>query len=114
MKKHFAPLRRIFGILGDALDLYINKEHKKESLEYIPSSEVNDDGSRRKEEEIADVEDYVDVDFIIPELPQGEKLTINIHSTWGDRHYVGLNGIEIFSKTGQPVAIKKVSSRPGF
>ena len=51
-----------------------------------------------------------DSDFIIPELPSGSKMELNIHSTWGDRHYLGLNGIEIFSSTGEPVSVAKVIS----
>jgi hypothetical protein len=49
-----------------------------------------------------------DSDFIIPELPSGSKMDLNIHSTWGDRHYLGLNGIEVFSNTGEPVSVVKV------
>ncbi|XP_049938439.1 katanin-interacting protein-like isoform X1 [Schistocerca serialis cubense] len=51
-------------------------------------------------------------DFIIPELPGGTHLAINIKSTWGDRHYLGLNGIEIFSGNGEPVDIQKISADP--
>lgn len=47
-------------------------------------------------------------DFIIPELPSGIELTLDITSTWGDRHYVGLNGIEIFSVTGELVPVAQV------
>jgi len=50
-------------------------------------------------------------DFVIPELPFGKELTVNIRSTWGDRYYVGLNGIEIFTSTGEPPAISKVMYR---
>ncbi|XP_077263294.1 katanin-interacting protein-like isoform X1 [Temnothorax americanus] len=46
--------------------------------------------------------------FIIPELPSGDSLIIDILSTWGDKHYVGLNGIEIFSNTGEPARIKEI------
>ncbi|MCJ8729076.1 hypothetical protein PDJAM_G00012230 [Pangasius djambal] len=42
-------------------------------------------------------------EFEIPVLPQGRHLVIRILSTWGDRRYVGLNGVEIFSASGQPV-----------
>jgi hypothetical protein len=48
-------------------------------------------------------------DFIIPELPRGKLLAINIRSTWGDTHYVGLNGIEVFSNAGTLVEVNKVS-----
>ncbi|XP_073974517.1 katanin-interacting protein-like isoform X3 [Rhodnius prolixus] len=48
-------------------------------------------------------------DFIIPELPSGRHMKFDITSTWGDRHYVGLNGIEIFSVTGELV---QISSNP--
>ena len=47
-------------------------------------------------------------DFSIPELPGGQNMVINIKTTWGDQHYVGLSGIEIFADTGKPVAIAKV------
>ena len=39
----------------------------------------------------------------IPVLPSGRKLTINILSTWGDRHYLGLMGLEFFDKKGRAV-----------
>lgn len=48
--------------------------------------------------------------FIVPELPCGKILIIDILSTWGDKHYVGLNGIEIFADTGQLVSINKVNN----
>ncbi len=47
--------------------------------------------------------------FTIPELPTGEQLVLNLKTTWGDRHYVGLNGIEVFSSEGYLVPIKKVN-----
>eukprot|EP00118_Oscarella_pearsei_P020109 m.216669 g.216669 ORF g.216669 m.216669 type:complete len:1550 (+) comp39873_c0_seq26:136-4785(+) len=50
--------------------------------------------------------------FVIPELPTGRRLTIDIRSTWGDQHYVGLNGIEVFSSSGKPVEIKEISANP--
>lgn len=37
-------------------------------------------------------------------------MVINIKTTWGDQHYVGLSGIEIFADTGKPVPIAKVFS----
>ena len=42
-------------------------------------------------------------------FPSGSVLEIKIHTTWGDRHYVGLTGIELFSDTGSPVTINHVS-----
>ncbi|CAJ0917156.1 unnamed protein product [Ranitomeya imitator] len=51
-------------------------------------------------------------DFEIPVLPYGQHLCIKITSTWGDRHYVGLNGIEIFSSTGNPVKVVKIEADP--
>lgn len=35
-------------------------------------------------------------DFIIPTLPKGKEISIEIHSNWGDLNRVGMNGIEIF------------------
>ncbi|XP_077172354.1 katanin-interacting protein isoform X2 [Paroedura picta] len=51
-------------------------------------------------------------EFKIPVLPFGQRLRIAIRSTWGDRHYVGLNGIELFSSEGRPVPIAKVRANP--
>ncbi|KAM4024927.1 katanin-interacting protein isoform 2-T2 [Anomaloglossus baeobatrachus] len=51
-------------------------------------------------------------DFEIPVLPYGQRLCIKITSTWGDRHYVGLNGIEIFSSSGNPVKILRIEADP--
>ncbi|CAF1052117.1 unnamed protein product [Adineta ricciae] len=50
--------------------------------------------------------------FTIPELPVGEQLVFNLKTTWGDRHYVGLNGIELFSGEGHPILIKKIAADP--
>ncbi|XP_060116845.1 katanin-interacting protein [Heteronotia binoei] len=51
-------------------------------------------------------------EFKIPVLPFGQRLRIDIWSTWGDRHYVGLNGIELFSSEGQPVPIATIRADP--
>ena len=41
----------------------------------------------------------------IPTLPSGKHLLINILSTWGDKHYVGLMGLELFDQHGSKVSI---------
>ncbi|XP_015753722.1 PREDICTED: uncharacterized protein KIAA0556-like [Acropora digitifera] len=52
------------------------------------------------------------IDLEIPTLPKGRQLTINIKNTWGDRHYVGLNGIEVFTEFGKPAEIAEISADP--
>lgn len=41
----------------------------------------------------------------IPESPRGRMLQIWIETTWGDRHYVGLSGLDIFDGQGAPVRL---------
>ncbi|KAK7501363.1 hypothetical protein BaRGS_00007488, partial [Batillaria attramentaria] len=53
-----------------------------------------------------------DDSFVIPELPSGQELVINIQSTWGDKHYVGLTSIQVFASTGEQVQVKKISAEP--
>uniref|UniRef100_A0A670ZCY2 Katanin interacting protein n=1 Tax=Pseudonaja textilis TaxID=8673 RepID=A0A670ZCY2_PSETE len=57
-----------------------------------------------------DLED--ESEFKIPILPHGQHLKIDIRSTWGDRHYVGLNGLELFSSKGEPIQIVKITANP--
>ncbi|XP_070617660.1 katanin-interacting protein isoform X2 [Erythrolamprus reginae] len=51
-------------------------------------------------------------EFKIPVLPHGQRLHIDIRSTWGDRHYVGLNGLELFSSKGEPIQVARVAASP--
>ncbi|XP_040923072.1 katanin-interacting protein isoform X2 [Toxotes jaculatrix] len=66
-----------------------------------PCEGPDDDQSMEREDE-----------FEIPVLPQGQRLVINILSTWGDRHYVGLNGLEVFSSSGEPLRPAHIRADP--
>eukprot|EP01065_Artemidia_motanka_P004192 TRINITY_DN1200_c0_g4_i1.p1 TRINITY_DN1200_c0_g4~~TRINITY_DN1200_c0_g4_i1.p1 ORF type:complete len:1005 (+),score=372.50 TRINITY_DN1200_c0_g4_i1:62-3076(+) len=44
-------------------------------------------------------------EFRIPELPEGRVLRTNVLTTWGDPHYVGLSGIELFDRNGDPIEV---------
>ncbi|CAF4112496.1 unnamed protein product, partial [Didymodactylos carnosus] len=59
-----------------------------------------------------DTSNVHDNEFTIPELPEGQQLVFNLKTSWGDRHYIGLNGIEIFSSGGFPVVIRKITADP--
>ncbi|XP_066597442.1 protein KATNIP homolog [Prorops nasuta] len=94
---------------------------------HTPSKKVNKYSVQDNEFNNADLEKNMDVsyiqesyneeryfqeqffeNFIVPELPSGKKLVIEILSTWGDREYVGLNGIEIFSNCGEIIAVNEI------
>ncbi|KAL4471398.1 hypothetical protein ABPG74_008291 [Tetrahymena malaccensis] len=42
-------------------------------------------------------------------LPRGFCFRFNIHSTWGDAHYCGLNGIEFYDSFGNPIIQKRLA-----
>ncbi|XP_022092559.1 protein KIAA0556-like isoform X2 [Acanthaster planci] len=66
----------------------------------------------RKLAQLEEAKDDSSDEFEIPLLPMGQRLTINIRTTWGDKHYIGLNGIEIFKSDGEPVNIVEISADP--
>ncbi|XP_044836390.1 katanin-interacting protein isoform X4 [Mauremys mutica] len=96
---------------GDIFDEFLHQqkisrhgEHqlvRKEGIQVLP---------KRQEENYMETDDGND--FKIPVLPYGRHLIIDIKSTWGDRHYVGLNGIEVFTSKGEPVQISKIKAEP--
>jgi hypothetical protein len=44
--------------------------------------------------------------FCIPHCPSGRVLELRISSTWGDQHYMGLAGIELFDDRGQLLTVR--------
>lgn len=44
-------------------------------------------------------------DYVVPYLPAGTLVTIVIHSTCGDVHYVGLNGLALLDEDGNEIAL---------
>ncbi|NXU40502.1 K0556 protein, partial [Drymodes brunneopygia] len=95
---------------GDIFDEFLHQQkisrpgeqQRKEGLQTLPK--------RQEEENFVEIQDGSD--FKIPVLPHGQHLVIDIRTTWGDRHYVGLNGIEVFSSKGEPVQIAKITAEP--
>ena len=106
----------------DILDEYLNSERNKPKAPKEPTiaeepemSDAPDYGAQTMElveQELMEQEALVAGEFEIPELPQGRELVLDIKSTWGDRHYVGLNGVEFFTSTGELAAVAKVWAEP--
>ncbi|NWX46747.1 K0556 protein, partial [Steatornis caripensis] len=97
---------------GDIFDEFLQQQKINWPGEYQQMRrEVLQTMPKRQEEEDS-VEAHDGNDFKIPVLPYGQHLVIDIRTTWGDRHYVGLNGIEVFSSKGEPVQISKIRAEP--
>uniref|UniRef100_A0A8C9LDZ1 KIAA0556 n=1 Tax=Pavo cristatus TaxID=9049 RepID=A0A8C9LDZ1_PAVCR len=97
---------------GDIFDEFLHQQKISRPGEYhLVRKEGVQTLPKRREEE-SSVEAHDGNDFKIPVLPYGQHLVIDIQTTWGDRHYVGLNGIEVFSSKGEPVQISKITAEP--
>ncbi|XP_054549757.1 katanin-interacting protein isoform X3 [Talpa occidentalis] len=96
---------------GDILDEFLQQQKSSRHSDQPPLWK-----EQKQEPEAGQFNHCVETDdgsdFKIPVLPSGQHLVIDITSTWGDRHYVGLNGIEIFSSKGEPVRIASIQADP--
>ncbi|KAK7112200.1 hypothetical protein V1264_011687 [Littorina saxatilis] len=90
--------RLSLDMADDILDEYLAPSKKPEGVTQLPIPE----------EGFSDDEDS----FVIPELPTGQELVINILSTWGDKHYVGMTSVQVFASTGEQVNVKKITADP--
>ncbi|XP_056358857.1 katanin-interacting protein isoform X1 [Oenanthe melanoleuca] len=95
---------------GDIFDEFLHQQKISRPGEYQRKEGLQTLPKRQEEEHSVDTQDGSD--FKIPVLPCGQHLVIDIRTTWGDRHYVGLNGIEVFSSKGEPVQIAKITAEP--
>ncbi|XP_035745023.1 katanin-interacting protein [Egretta garzetta] len=97
---------------GDIFDEFLHQQKINRPGEYQQMRKEGLQTLPKRQEEENSVEAYDGNDFKIPVLPYGQHLVIDIQTTWGDRHYVGLNGIEVFSSKGEPVQISKITAEP--
>ncbi|NWV86797.1 K0556 protein, partial [Dasyornis broadbenti] len=95
---------------GDIFDEFLHQQKINRPGEYQRKEGLQTLPKRQEEENSVEIQDGSD--FKIPVLPYGQHLVIDIRTTWGDRHYVGLNGIEVFSSKGEPVQIAKITAEP--
>ena len=53
-------------------------------------------------------------DYIVQVHPAGRILKLQLLGTWGDPHYIGLNGVQVVLASGQPVPLsaQQVSAEP--
>ncbi|XP_045212183.2 katanin-interacting protein-like isoform X2 [Mercenaria mercenaria] len=94
----------------DVMDEYINKVAKLAGLPTEPA--IPEEENTVEQPTNMSIDDSDDENFMIPELPYGRELVINIRTTWGDKHYVGFTGIEVFASTGEQVSITKIHADP--
>ncbi|POI31707.1 hypothetical protein CIB84_004542, partial [Bambusicola thoracicus] len=97
---------------GDIFDEFLQQQKISRPGECHPLRKEGVQTLLKRQEEESSVEAHDGNDFKIPVLPYGQHLVIDIQTTWGDRHYVGLNGIEVFCSKGEPVQISKITAEP--
>ncbi|NXL90568.1 K0556 protein, partial [Alectura lathami] len=97
---------------GDIFDEFLHQQKINRPGEHHLVRKEGGQTLPKRQEEENPVETHDGNDFKIPVLPYGQHLVIDIQTTWGDRHYVGLNGIEVFSSNGEPVQISKITADP--
>ncbi|XP_061849540.1 katanin-interacting protein isoform X2 [Colius striatus] len=97
---------------GDIFDEFLHQQKINRPGEHQQMRKEGPQTVPKRQEEENSVETHNGSDFKIPVLPYGQHLVIDIRTTWGDRHYVGLNGIEVFSSKGEPVQISKITANP--
>lgn len=61
------------------------------------------------DEETRTGEPESEVSCVVPTLPSGRRLQLDILSTWGDVYYVGLTGIEVFDDRGARLSLAQDS-----
>ena len=94
----------------DILETFLSEYHQKRhrsSKSVTSATNLCDKGESEEEEDKEEEEEC----FMIPELPSGQELTVVILSTWGDKYYVGLSSIEVFTASGEMAAVQKVRGR---
>ncbi|XP_030338257.1 protein KIAA0556 homolog isoform X5 [Strigops habroptila] len=97
---------------GDIFDEFLHQQKINQPGEYQQMRKEGLQTLPKRQEGENSMEAHDGNDFKIPVLPYGQHLVIDIQTTWGDRHYVGLNGIEVFSSKGEPVQISKITAEP--
>lgn len=122
------PTLRILGL--NSKKKFVS-EPLKESLESLEFFKITNESRIKRErvlnpkpaEKKVEVPDILDkflaeqalpkpsTDLRVPNMPSGQVLRFTIFSTWGDQHYVGLSGIEIFDDMGNPVKFLNVKTQ---